>query len=66
MTHSLLTVLLLTLWLSVYENLIVCIIRCEKLLKLLTLGAHAQRRLQYLSCVCVCVCVCVFLSVPLG
>ena len=26
---------------------------------LLTLGAHAQRGLQYLVCVCVCVCVCV-------
>ena len=28
---------------------------------LLTLGAHAQRRLQYLLCVSVCVCVCVCL-----
>ena len=25
-----------------------------------TLGAHAQRGLQYLVCVCVCVCVCLF------
>ena len=30
----------------------------EKLLLSLTLGAHAQRGLQQLSCVCVCVCVC--------
>ena len=33
---------------------------------LLTLGTHALRRLQYLSCVCVCVCVCVCLSVCLS
>ena len=26
---------------------------------LLTLGAHAQRGLQYSVCLCVCVCVCV-------
>ena len=34
---------------------------------LLTLGAHAQRGLQYLVCpsVCVCVCVCVSLSLSL-
>ena len=28
----------------------------------LTLGAHAQRGLQYLVCVSVCVCVCYFLA----
>ena len=30
---------------------------------LLTLGAHAQRGLQYSVCLCVCVCVCVCVSV---
>ena len=29
----------------------------------LTLGAHAQRGLQYLVCVSVCLCVCVCVSV---
>ena len=30
----------------------------DQLAVLLTLGAHAQRGLQYLVCVSVCVCVC--------
>ena len=32
---------------------------CATIQIYLTLGAHAQRGLRYLSCVCVCVCVCV-------
>ena len=31
--------------------------------KLLSLGPHAQRGLQYLVCVSVCLCVCVFVCV---
>ena len=31
----------------------------------LTLGAHAQRGLQYLVCVCVCLCMCLSLFTQL-
>ena len=39
---------------TTYNNKLMII---QNLDQLLTLGAHAQRGLQYLVCVCVCVCV---------
>ena len=51
-----------TLLTPVHNILKASLLQCFCLLcsavSLLTLGAHAQRGLQYLVCVCVCLCVC--------
>ena len=44
---------------SIYISIYIC--RCNNRHELLTLGVHAQRWLQQLSCVYVCVCVISFL-----